>query len=145
MRVRDCMTREVAVVDPAHSVAAAARMMVETDVGSLPVQEDEKLVGMITDRDIVVRVVARELTADTPVREVMSTDVLYCFEDENVERIARSMGDHQVRRLPVIDRDKRLVGIISLADVAGATTARTTGHAVADISRRGGEHDQTIH
>lgn len=145
MKVRECMTRDVVVASPAESICDAARKMSECDAGVLPVGENDKLVGMITDRDIAVRAVAKNLGPDTLVREVMSKEVLYCFEDEDIQSVADNMGDQQIRRLPVVNRDKRLVGIISLGDIATGADAKTTGQAVADISRPGGKHDQTMH
>ena len=118
MKIKEVMTQDVALADPEMTIADAARMMVRCDAGALPVGEDERLVGMITDRDIAVRAVAKDLPCDTPVRDVMSKEVLYCFEDEDVEKVADNMGEQQVRRLPVLDRDKRLVGIVSLGDLS---------------------------
>jgi CBS domain-containing protein len=145
MKVSECMTREVVVVSPDDSICDAAQKMAECDAGSLPVGENDRLVGMITDRDIAVRAVAKNLPPDTPVRDAMSTEVLYCFEDEDIEKVADNMGEQQVRRLPVLNRDKRLVGIISLGDVASGADDSTVGHAVADISKPGGKHDQSLH
>jgi CBS-domain-containing membrane protein len=114
MKVSKCMTRDVQLVTPTQTIRDAARLMVELDAGSLPVQQDDRLVGMITDRDIAVRAVAQGKSPDTLVREVMSDEVLYCFEDQEIGDVARNMGDVKVRRLPVVNRDKRLVGIISV-------------------------------
>ena len=145
MKVSECMTPDVVITSPGDTICEAAQKMAECDSGVLPVGEDNRLVGMITDRDIAIRAVAKNLPPDTPVREVMSQEVLFCYDDEDLERVARNMGQHQVRRLAVIDRDKRLVGIISLGDVALGAAAPTTGEAVADISRHGGRHDHTLH
>jgi CBS domain-containing protein len=145
MKVSECMTREVVVASPGDSICDAARKMAECDAGSLPVGENDRLVGMITDRDIAVRAVAKNMPPDTPVRDVMSAEVLYCFDDEDIEKVADNMGAQQVRRLPVLNRDKRLVGIISLGDVASGADDSTVGHAVADISKPGGKHDQAVH
>jgi CBS domain-containing protein len=139
------MTREVVVASPGDSICDAAQKMAECDAGSLPVGENDRLVGMITDRDIAVRAVAKNMPPDTPVRDVMSKEVLYCFDDEDIEKVADNMGEQQVRRLPVLNRDKRLVGIISLGDVASGADDSTLGHAVADISKPGGKHDQKLH
>lgn len=116
--VRDIMTRDVLVASPDDSLQKAATLMGTQDVGSLPVGEADRLIGMITDRDIVLRAVAEGRNADTPVREVMTAKVRYCFDDEDVEAVARNMSDLQVRRLPVVNRDKRLVGILALSNVA---------------------------
>jgi CBS domain-containing protein len=143
MKVHDSMTRDVQMAAPSQSVRDAARMMAELDVGVLPVGENDRLVGMITDRDIVVRAVAAGHGPDTPVREVMSAQVQYCFEDQTVEEITANMADIQVRRLPVVDRDKRLVGIISLGDIAVQSgREQEAGAALGGISRPGGVHSQ---
>jgi CBS domain-containing protein len=95
---------------------------------------------MITDRDIAIRAVAQGLGPDTPVREVMSQEVKYCYEDEDLEHVAQNMGELQVRRLPVVNRDKRLVGIVSLGDIAQREDAKTTGKTTARVSKPGGKH-----
>src|SRR5919106_2528200 len=127
MRVSEAMTREVRVANPGQTIRDVAKIMAEIDAGAIPVGENDRLVGMITDRDIAIRAVARGKGPDTPVREVMSGELKYCFEDEDLERVAKNMGDIQVRRLPVVSRDKRLVGIVSLGDVAQNEDAETTG------------------
>ena len=145
MKIKEVMTQDVALADPEMTIADAARMMVRCDAGALPVGEDDRLVGMITDRDIAVRAVAKDLSCDTPVREVMSREVLYCFADEDVEHVAGNMGLQQVRRLPVLDRTKRLVGIVSIGDLALHSKPKTSGQAITAISQPGGAHDQTLH
>ena len=143
MRVSEAMTREVRVANPGESIREAAKVMGEIDAGALPVGENDRLVGMITDRDIAIRAVALGKGPDTPVREVMSTDkVLYCYEDEELERVAKNMGEVQVRRLPVVNREKRLVGIVSLGDLA-QKQHRAAGKAVGDVARPGGSHRQS--
>ncbi|HEV8108778.1 MAG TPA: CBS domain-containing protein [Burkholderiales bacterium] len=142
MRVSEVMTPGVRVVSPEQTIAEAARLMAELDAGSLPVGEDERLVGMITDRDIAVRAVAQQKPPTTKVREVMSQEVLYCFDDQDLEDIAQNMSDVKVRRLPVVDREKRLVGIVSISDLAKSDNAASTGQAVADITAPGGAHSQ---
>lgn len=145
MNVKECMTPDVLIASPDQTIADAARMMAECDAGSLPVGEDDRLVGMITDRDIVLRAVARNMPNETPVRDVMSKEVLYCFEDDDIEKVAENMGSQQVRRMPVVNKDKRLVGIVSIGDLAHGTDDATVGQAVTDISKPGGKHDQTMH
>jgi CBS domain-containing protein len=135
MKVAECMTREMKMVRPETTIQEAARAMTDGDVGSLPVSDGERLVGMITDRDIVTRAVCTGKGADTPVRDVMTGDVKYCFDDQDVGEIASNMGDVQLHRLPVVNRDKRLVGIIALADVAVVANDQTVGHAVSGISQ----------
>jgi CBS domain-containing protein len=143
MRVSEAMTRDVRVANPGQSIRDAAKMMAEIDAGAVPVGENDRLVGMITDRDIAIRAVAHGKGPDTPVREVMSSEVKYCFEDEDLEHVAKNMGDIQVRRLPVVNRDKRLVGIVALGDIARKEDAKTTGQTTAGVSRPGGTHRQT--
>lgn len=123
MNVNELMTREVRTVTPDRTIQEAARLMSMIDAGFLPVADDERLLGTITDRDIAIRAVAEGKGPETPVSEVMTRDVKYCFDDEDVEHVARNMGDIQVRRLPVVDRNKRLVGVLSLGDMAIETLA----------------------
>ena len=112
-------------------------------VGAMPVGENDRLVGMITDRDIAIRAVAKGKGPDTPVREVMSTEkVLYCYEDEDLAHVAANMGEQQVRRLPVVNRDKRLVGIVSLGDVV-QSEARSANKAVKGVTKPGAQHNQS--
>lgn len=119
MVISEVMTPEVRVASPDDTLQCVARVMQEDDFGSRSVAENDRLVGMLTDRDITIRAVARGLTPqDVKVREVMSTEVRYVYDDESVQDVARVMGDLHVRRLPVLDRDKRLVGIVSLGDLA---------------------------
>jgi len=140
MRVSEAMTREVRVATPGQSIRDVAKVMDEINAGAMPVGDNDRLVGMITDRDIAIRAVALGKGPDTPVREVMSTEkVLYCYEDEELDHVAKNMGDQQVRRLPVVSRDKRLVGIVSLGDVAQRET-RSASKAVKGASRPGGLH-----
>jgi CBS-domain-containing membrane protein len=119
MSISEVMTREVKVASPDDTLQYVARVMEDEDFGSLPVAENDRLVGMLTDRDIAIRAVAHGLRPqDSKVREIMSTDVRYVHDDESVLEVARIMGDLHVRRLPVLDRERRLVGIVSLGDLA---------------------------
>jgi CBS domain-containing protein len=140
MRVSDAMTRDVRVCTPGQSIREVAKTMAEIDAGSMPVGENDRLIGMITDRDIAVRAVAAGKGPDTPVRDVMSEHIHYCFEDEELDDVAQNMGDIRVRRLPVVNREKRLVGIVSLGDVARTEGGETVGDAVVGVSQRGGAH-----
>src|SRR6059058_6242007 len=98
MRVSDAMTREVRVASPSQSIREVAKIMAEIDAGSMPVGDNDRLLGMITDRDIAIRAVAQGKGPDTPVREVMSTEkVLYCYDDEDLAHVAANMGEQQVR------------------------------------------------
>ena len=145
MKVKDIMTRDVVVAAPGDNLQRAAQLMEQNDFGMLPIGENDRLVGMLSDRDITIRAVAEGKAPTTKVGEVMSHEVLYCFEDQDLEDIAQNMAEMKVRRMPVVNRDKRLVGIISLGDVARREDARTTGQAVSDISEPGGEHSQAAH
>lgn len=141
MRVADVMTKNVHVVSPQDTVAAVAQHMAENDIGFLPVGDDDRLVGMITDRDIVVRCVAHGRDANTRVADVMTSDVKYCFDDEELSDVAHNMGDEQVRRMPVVNRAKRLVGVISLADAAHADPS-LAGVGLQGVTEPGGTHNQ---
>lgn len=145
MKVREAMTGDVRLTAPDRSIREAAEMMADQDIGALPIGENDRLVGMITDRDIAVRAVARGLGPDTKIRDVMSSEVKYCFEDEDLDDAAQNMGDIKVRRLPVLNRDKRLVGIISISDLTRREGAEQIGQTVADISTPGGAHSQASH
>jgi CBS domain-containing protein len=142
MQVNQAMTREVRVATPGQSIREAAKLMAELDAGSLPVGDNDRLVGMITDRDIAIRAVAAGKNPDTPVRDIMSAEVKYCFEDEDLDHVAKNMADIQVRRLPVVNREKRLVGIISLGDLA-QSEKKAAAKAVSGVSRPGGQHSQS--
>src|SRR5688572_31998172 len=143
MRVSEAMTRQVRVANPTQTIRDVAKMMAEIDAGALPVGENDRIVGMITDRDIAVRAVALGKGPDTPVREVMTTEhIHYCFEDEDLDDVAKTMGEHKVRRMPVMDRNKRLVGIVSIGDVA-QSEQKAAGNAVDKISEKGGPHTQS--
>src|SRR5215510_3333824 len=99
MKIQDTMTRDVYIANPGMSLRQAARLMAEIDAGALPVGEDDRLVGMITDRDIAVRAVAEGRGPETPVREIMSPDICFCFEDQKLDEVAANMADVKVRRL----------------------------------------------
>jgi CBS domain-containing protein len=136
------MTREVRVANPTQTIRDVAKIMAEIDAGAVPVGENDRLVGMITDRDIAIRAVAEGKGPDTPVRDIMSKDIKYCYDDEDLEHVAENMGELQVRRLPVVNRDKRLVGIVALGDVARHEDHHTTGETTAEVSKPGGKHRQ---
>jgi len=144
MKVRDAMTRDVRMVRPAQTIRDAAHLMAQLDIGALPVEDNDRLVGMITDRDITVRAVAAGLGPDALIREVMTQDIKYCFDDQSIDEVTSNMADIRVRRLPVLDRNKRLVGILSLGDIAIDEGAQDeAGEALGGISRPGGEHSQS--
>jgi len=135
MLVRDVMTQQVVTVRPEATLRQIARLMRDEDIGSVPVEENERLIGMVTDRDIVVRGLANEppfLQLDA--RAVMSGRTLYCFADQNVDEVLDNMGDLQVRRMPVVDRDKRLVGVVSIGDLSGGAPLDKAGESLSRIS-----------
>ena len=143
MQVSEAMTRDVRIATPGQSIRDAAKTMAEIDSGAMPVGENDRLIGMITDRDIAIRAVAAGKGPDTPVREVMSPEVKYCYDDEDMDHVAQNMADIKVRRLPVLNRDKRLVGIVSLGDVATKDDRESAGLAVQGVSKPGGPHTQS--
>ena len=145
MKVSDAMSRDVAIASPTESIRNAARVMAKIDAGSLPVGENDRLVGMITDRDIAIRAVAEGKAPTTKVRDIMSEEVLYCYDDQDLEEVLQNMSEMKVRRLPVVNRDKRLVGIISLGDLARNEDTSKTGETVSHISEPGGQHSQSAH
>jgi CBS domain-containing protein len=145
MKIRQAMTPDVHMVSPQLSICQAAQLMANEDIGALPVGEGDRLVGMITDRDIAVRAVAQGLGPDTPIQQVMSPEVKYCFDDEDLDSAARNMAGIKVRRLPVLNRDKRLVGILSLSDLSHHAETGQLGIAVSGVSVPGGAHSQAPH
>jgi CBS domain-containing protein len=142
MKVKEAMCNDVQLIGPDQTIRDAALRMVEIDAGALPVAENDRLVGMITDRDIAVRAVAQGKSPDTKVRDIMSGEVLYCFDDEDLTHVSRNMSDMKVRRLPVVNRDKRLVGVISVGDIARNEQPTTVGRMVSKVSEPGGKHSQ---
>lgn len=121
MLVKECMTKKVELGTPSMSLYEAAKKMRDGDFGMLPIEDNDRLVGMITDRDIAVRCVAEGRDSkNVHVADVMTERVLYCFDDQSLEDVAKNLGVNQVRRLPVVNREKRLVGILSLCDLARA-------------------------
>jgi len=142
MRVSEVMTREVQTIRPDETAQRAASFMLNADAGSIPVTEGERLIGMITDRDIAVRGVAKGYGPDTPVRELMTNDIICAREDDMIEDVASKMSEAQVRRLPVIDSDDRLCGIVSLGDLARETETESAHQALEGVSQPGGQHQQ---
>jgi len=134
-RVSELMTRGVRTLAPSDPVALAAQAMDELDIGAVPVCDGQRLMGMVTDRDIVLRVVAQKRSPDTALSEVMSKDIKWCTDNDEVETVMDQMASHQIRRMPVVDRDRRLVGMLSLGDTAAKGDAHKAGDALESISQ----------
>lgn len=134
--LKDLMTKNVQVIDPQDTIQSAALQMLNGDFGMLPVGENDRMIGTISDRDIVIRAVAHGKSADTKVREIMSDRVIWAFEDDSVETGAKLMSEHQIRRLPIVNAEKRLVGIVALGDFAvDRNDVKAAGEALAKISK----------
>src|SRR4051794_10706487 len=142
MKVSEVMTRDVQTISPDQPVQRAATFMLTTDAGSIPVTDGERLIGMITDRDIAVRGIAKGYGPDTPVRELMTDDLICARETDDVEDVATKMSQAQVRRLAVIDDQQRLCGIVSLGDLSRETDDSTAAQALEGVSQPGGQHQQ---
>lgn len=134
-KVKDVMTDKCEWIAPDTNCSDAAKKMRDQDIGFLPVGEGDRLIGMVTDRDITVRCTAEgHDPKNTQVRNVMTEKTYYCFDDQNIDEVCANMGDIQVRRLPVVNRDKRLVGVITLGDVAQAAANAKVGEAEQQIT-----------
>ena len=134
--LKDLMSPDVQFVSPDMRIEEAARKMRDGDFGMLPVAENDHMIGAISDRDIVVRAIAKGLGADTKVRDVMSDGIAWAYDDDSVEQAAKIMSERQVRRLPVVNRAKRLVGIVALGDFAvQSTEIRPAAQALTEISK----------
>lgn len=137
MKTRDLMTRNVQPAGPEETIEVVARRMADGDYGFVPVVQDKELIGAITDRDIAIRGVAGGLPGSTPVAEVMTREASYVFEDDKVDEVLDKLAREQLRRLPVVDEHRRLVGVIALGDLA-QEKERASGEALQDISRPAG-------
>lgn len=133
MQIRDVMSSNAIVTTPDAHCCDAAKLMREHDVGALAVHRDDQLVGMVTDRDICCEVVARELPPETPVQKAMSDRVLYCRDSDDAQDIARNMAENAIRRLPVVDDEKRLVGMVAITDIAENGGEQAAGDTLAKI------------
>jgi CBS domain-containing protein len=142
MKISEVMSRDVQTVQPEQTAREAASFMLSGDAGAIPVTENDRVIGMITDRDIAVRGVAEGRGPDTPVRDLMTGNVTCAREDDDVEDVAIRMSDEQVRRLPVVGHDERLVGIVSLADLSRSDQGDAASVALGGVSDPGGEHSQ---
>ncbi len=134
MEVGELMSRECCIIRTDDTLEHAAQLMIENDVGALPVREDDRLVGMLTDRDIVARCVATGKDCKMPVREAMTPGIKYCFEHADLDSTLDNMAELQLRRLPVMNDKKRLVGIIALADAARGYSADAAGVAYSAVA-----------
>jgi CBS domain-containing protein len=142
MKVSEVMTRDVQTVRADQPVQEAASFMLSSDAGSIPVMDGERLIGMITDRDIAVRGVAKGHGPETPVGDLMTGDLIVVRVDDDVEDAASKMSDAQVRRLPVIDEGERLCGIVSLGDLSRQADDDCATQALEGVSEPGGQHQQ---
>ena len=142
MKVSEVMTRDVQTVRPDQTAREAASFMLRTDAGAIPVTEAGRLVGMITDRDIAVRGIAEGHGPDTPVRELMTNDIVAARFDDDTDDVAAKMSEAQVRRLPVIDEQEQLCGIVSLGDLSQMGEDSAAEQALEGVSQPGGQHQQ---
>ena len=140
--IRDLMTSSIETVRPDQTAREAAGFMLSADTGSIPVCDGDRVVGMITDRDIAVRGVAEGKGPDCQVSELMSRDVVCARDDDDVQSVADMMADAQVRRLPVLDGNDRLVGMVSLGDLARESSGESAHEALEGVSSPGGQHQQ---
>ena len=146
MKIKDLMTMDVEVLDPEASLEEAAQLMCDADIGSVPVVEDEKVIGMLTDRDIVVRAVAEGLDpAETKVGDIMTQEVIHVLDDAEDEEAARVMKENQIRRLVVLDREGKLCGIVAMADLACEMSQDKAGEVIGKISEPSDEAAREIH
>ena len=144
MKISECMTRDVQIVKPDQPIKEAAQFMLRSDAGAMPVCEGDRLVGMLTDRDIAVRAVAEGRGPETPVREAMTDHIDYCYDDDDIGDVAVRMSDTQVRRFPVLSRtDNKLVGIVSLGDISQSDQGQAAQVALEGVSDPGGQHNQS--
>ncbi len=135
MKVRDLMSKNVQVARPGDTLQEVARRMHDGDFGFMPVADADRLIGTITDRDIVVRAIAGGVPASTPVIEFITRDPHTARADDDLKTVLDAMGSRQIRRLPVLDKDDRLVGVVSLGDLSTRVKEKYAGEALEDISR----------
>ena len=138
--IRDLMTSNVETVGPDHTAKDAAVLMQSADTGSIPVCDGDKVIGMITDRDIAVRGVAAGKGPDCSVRDLMTGDVVCARDSDDAAAVARQMSEAQVRRLPVLDADDKLVGMVSLGDLSREADQAAASQALEGVSAKGGQH-----
>lgn len=134
-QIKDVMSPNFKWMAPDSPVSQVAQAMRDMDIGFMPLAENDKMIGMVTDRDITVRAIAEgKDPANTAAREVMTPKTYYCYDDQDVEEVCNNMGEIQVRRLPVVNRDKRLVGIVSLGDLAQEASRPNIGQTQQQIT-----------
>lgn len=138
--IKDIMSPDPRMLSPQESVSEAARIMAEEDIGTVLIGAGDRVVGILTDRDIVVRALAESRGADCPVSDVMTPGIKYVFDDESVDDLIRNMGTQKVRRFPVLNRSKRLVGVVSLGDLANRAPQARSQKALQEISRPAQPH-----
>jgi CBS-domain-containing membrane protein len=134
MKIKDVMTQDVTFVAPSTPITEIARQMRDEEIGAVPVVENDRMIGMVTDRDIVVRCVATGSIESVTARTAMSPRMLYCYEDQSVNEILQNMAEEQVRRMPVVNREKRLVGVVSIGDLSQKAQS-AAGKSLKEISR----------
>jgi CBS domain-containing protein len=141
-QLKNVMTRDVKTVSPDATAQEAASFMLSADTGSIPVCENEKVIGMVTDRDIAVRAIAEGRGPDCSVRDLMSENIICARDTDDVQAVAQQMSDAQVRRLPVVDADDRLVGMVSLGDLSRESQQSAAATALEGVTAPGGQHQQ---
>ena len=135
-QLKDVMSQDVEVISSGATIQEAAQKMRDGNFGMLPVEENDRMIGAISDRDIAIRAVAEGKDSSTKVRDAMSKGIVWAYEDDSVDEAARIMSEHQIRRLPVVDRDKRLVGIVALGDFAvQSSDLQSSAEALSEISK----------
>jgi CBS domain-containing protein len=142
MKISEVMTTNVETVTPEQTAQEAASFMLRANAGSIPVCEGDRVIGMITDRDIAIRGIAEGRGPDTPISELMSADIVCAREDDDTTDVAERMSSEQVRRLPVVDDNDRLVGIVSLGDLSREGPEQAAAMALEGVTQPGGEHEQ---
>lgn len=135
MKINEIMSREVRTISPDTPLREVALIMRQADIGALVINQDDRMAGMVTDRDLVVRAMAEGMNMDTPVSRIMSDEVRYCFDDEEIDHVAKNMAQIEKRRLPVVNRDKRLVGMVSLANVASCNAHKVSANLLRGVAR----------
>jgi CBS domain-containing protein len=136
MLVKEIMTKKVDFIDPNTTIAEASKIMRDDGIGCLPIGENDRLVGFVTDRDIIVRAVAKDKDLNNvKVQDVMSQPIKYCYDDDTIDDLAQNLAQNQVHRLPVLNHDKRMVGIVSLSDLSTKGTKEASNKALLGISK----------